>query len=79
MLETLTSYLGFKTYRYNPQKVKEWDKKTVRDKMSAMMREENRKIPLGSTKPEIMPAQKANLTEEEELSEFSGIEDLLLE
>ena len=47
--------------------------------MSAMMREENRKIPLGSTKPEIMPAQKANLTEEEELSEFSGIEDLLLE
>jgi len=79
LLETLTSYAGFKTYRYSPQQVKEWDRKVIRDKMGAIAREENRKIPLGSTKPELMPAQKSNLLQEEEVPEFSNIEDLLIE
>ena len=79
LLETLTSYAGFKTYRYNPQEVRDWDAKTIRDKMSAMVREENRKIPLGSTKPEVTPAQKANLLEEDEFSEFSSIDDIVIE
>jgi hypothetical protein len=79
LLEMLTSYAGFKTYRYSPQQVKEWDRKVIRDKMGAIAREENRKIPLGSTKPELMPAQKSNLLQEEEVPEFSNIEDLLIE
>ena len=52
--------------------------KTIRDKMSAIAREEDRKIPLRTTKPELTPAQKTNLIEEEEevSEDFQGIDDL---
>ena len=74
LMETLTSYLGFKTYRYSPQQVREWDQKAIRDKMNAIVREENRKMPINTTKPEITPAQKSNLIQENE-SEFGSIFD----
>ena len=43
ILETFLSAFGFKTYRYSPESVVEWDIKGIKKKVSTMRREEERR------------------------------------
>lgn len=76
--EFLMSYLNFKTYRYSPEQVREWDEKEIKTRMGVRINEAKRKMPIGTAEREragSVPSE--DMGGSEDFGDLPSLDDLL--